>query len=133
MFQPSTVFVLAAEPLGRFLIPTLLLFAGCRSRIGTLPLSFSYEHTKHISLTRTTWAIEHDGALATLARAGSGKTTVLAHRIAQRIKAGRCDPYRVLVVTFSVRATQNPARVTRPNGFSMPGCVRGCAAGVHGR
>jgi DNA helicase-2/ATP-dependent DNA helicase PcrA len=49
-------------------------------------------------------AIEHDGPLLIMAGAGSGKTTVLAERIAQRIRSGRCDPYRMLAVTFSVKA-----------------------------
>ena len=54
-------------------------------------------------------AVEHEGALSIMAGAGSGKTSVLAHRIAHRINSGRCDPYRTLAVAFSVRAARRTA------------------------
>ena len=60
-------------------------------------LNFSHEQRE---------AIEHDGPLLIMAGAGSGKTTVLAERIAHRIRSGRCDPYRMLAVTFSVKAAR---------------------------
>ena len=49
-------------------------------------------------------AIEHSGPLLVVAGAGSGKTTVLALRIAHLVTSGRCDPFQVLAVTFSVKA-----------------------------
>ncbi len=52
-------------------------------------------------------AVVHEGALAIMAGAGSGKTSVLAHRIAHRINSGCCDPYRMLAVAFSVRAARS--------------------------
>jgi superfamily I DNA/RNA helicase len=42
-------------------------------------------------------------ARCSMAGAGLGKTTELAERIAQRIRSGKCDSYRILAVTFSVK------------------------------
>lgn len=51
-------------------------------------------------------AIEHEGALCVTAGAGSGKTLVLAQRVAWLISTGRCDPLQLLAVTFSVKAAR---------------------------
>jgi len=68
-------------------------------------------------------AIEYPGALLVTAGAGSGKTTVLAKRIAHLIINGSCDPFQMLVVTFSVKASRElrdrleqllPANQVRP-------------------
>ncbi|CAJ50155.1 ATP-dependent helicase [Bordetella avium] len=48
-------------------------------------------------------------ALLVIAGAGSGKTSVLAHRVAQLIRHG-ADPQRVLLLTFSRRAAQEMDR-----------------------
>jgi DNA helicase II / ATP-dependent DNA helicase PcrA len=62
-----------------------------------------------------------DAALLIVAGAGTGKTTTLAHRIAQLVLDG-ADPRRILLLTFSRRAahemTRRAARVT--GGAELP-------------
>lgn len=58
-------------------------------------------------------AAEHDGGpLLIIAGAGSGKTNVLAHRVA-RLIAGGADPRRILLMTFSRRAAAELKNRTR--------------------
>ena len=64
-----------------------------------------------------------DGALLVIAGAGSGKTTVMAHRAAALIGRG-LDPGRLLLLTFTRRAASELKRrvagLIRDQGFDLP-------------
>src|SRR6184192_2668143 len=67
-------------------------------------------------------AVEHDaGPLLIIAGAGSGKTSTLAHRVAHLIERG-ADPRRIMLLTFSRRAS---VEMTRRVGRIMTGMAQG--------
>src|SRR5688500_13372981 len=81
-------------------------------------------HDPHASLNeRQRAAVLHrgDAPLLVIAGAGTGKTTTLAHRIAQLVIDG-ADPRRILLLTFSRRAAQERTRRPQrgPRGADRP-------------
>jgi DNA helicase-2/ATP-dependent DNA helicase PcrA len=71
-------------------------------------------------------AAEHgDGPLLVIAGAGTGKTMVLAHRVAALVSAG-ADPARILLLTFTRKAAEEMLR--RVDGLLRQGEVQGAWA-----
>ncbi len=66
--------------------------------------------------------LQVDGPLLILAGAGSGKTRVIAYRVAHLIGAGHADPHEVVAVTFTNKAAEEMAgRVEALLGESASG------------
>src|ERR1700751_6452367 len=52
-------------------------------------------------------AIEHvDGPLLVVAGAGTGKTSVLTHRIESLVREGHAQPHEILALTYTVNAAR---------------------------
>jgi len=69
------------------------------------------------------------GPLLVIAGAGSGKTSTLAHRVAQLVVNG-ADPHRILLLTFSRRAAQEMTRRVVRSAAGVPRAAAALAQGL---
>src|ERR1051326_1289878 len=68
---------------------------------------FSSRPTSFVPDDRQRAAIEHvDGPLLVVAGAGTGKTSVLTHRIEYLIREGHARPDEILALTYTVNAAR---------------------------
>ncbi len=62
------------------------------------------DYLKQLNPEQKKAVLHMDGPLLVLAGAGSGKTSMMTHRIAYMIKEGGVSPYEILAVTFTNKA-----------------------------